>query len=394
MKIIHLVHNLDTRYGGPARSVPALAKGLKDLGSEQILLSCRFYESERNDDISNFGLTHNSFDCVGPKVFGYSKYFSRYLAESLTRSNSTVLHVHNLWNFMPIIASRAQREYSVPLMISPRGNLFPWNLESKRLKKLVAMKMFQSKILQDADCLHVTSEQELNALRDLGFRNPIAQVPNGIELSQFYNLPDRLVATSNLGLKVNKKYFLFMSRIDPKKGLDILIDAFKNMYRDGWHLLIAGPIQDHAYWDICKKKLNSYDDQNCYTYLGMLDGVERLGALASADVFVLPTHSENFGVGILEALAGSKPVITTWGTPWRSIKDHNAGYIINVDVKSLEIALVNIMELNTQVRCQMGESARSIAQKFTNKITCGEMFSVYEWLLGKSSTPDCVDIIN
>ena len=394
MRIIHLVHNLDTRYGGPARSVPALAKGLKDLGSEQVLLSCRLYESERNDDISSFGLSHNSFGCLGPKVFGYANSLGPYLAESLKRSSSTILHVHNLWNFIPIVSSRAQRKFSVPLIISPRGNLFPWNLASKRFKKQLAMKIFQRKILEDADCLHVTSEQELNALRDLGFRNPIAQVPNGIELSQFFNLPNRLVAKSDLGLKADKKHFLFMSRIDRKKGLDILIDAFKNTYRDEWHLLIAGPIQDHTYWEICKKKLKSTGDQNAYTYLGMLDGVERLRALASADVFVLPTHSENFGVSILEALAGSKPVITTWGTPWRSISESNAGYITHANVKNVETALINIMDLDAQSRDQMGENARSIAQQYTNKITCKKMQGVYEWLLEKSSVPDCVDILS
>jgi len=391
MKIINLIENLDDTYGGPAKSVPYLCKYLNHIGVDTEILSIKYHDNETNSLVDKYNLIWKSFKYNFIKKLRVSLDLKNYLNDNITNKD-TILHTHNLWNFIPYVAYKMKKKYKIPLVVSIRGNLYSKLLKQNKLQKSIVWRLFQKHMLNNVSCIHVTEINELKAVRNLGITSPIAIIPNGISFDEFKTLKNKQDAKINLTLNLNKKYILFMSRLHPIKGIEYLVNAWIKLSTKypNWDLLIVGPEYDSNYVDSIKQKINQYNLNNRVIFTGMLRGQNRLDAFSSSDLFVLPSHSENFGMVIAEAMVAKLPVITTHGTPWREIEEHDAGWWVELNQENIDNALEYALRCKDDELIQKGKNGFELIQKYEWKYQAKKMKQVYEWLLDKGNKPKFV----
>ncbi|MDA9915844.1 glycosyltransferase [Luminiphilus sp.] len=387
-KAVHLVHNLDDSYGGPARSIPELMHAMDEFGWCSEAVSLRFSSSERNEVIEKYDLPWKVLDA---QIHPYLA-FNSGLTKALGVGEPNLLHYHNIWNFVPVAAHRAGKNIRCPIVLSPRGTLFPWNLRKGAFKKSMYLKLFGGMMLERCSAIHATSTSEVDAVKKLSKTAPVALIANGVDIDEFSDLSAKAVHKLHLGLDVKKQHILYVGRIEEKKGLANLITVFAELVESGvaCELVVAGPAYSKSYTDHCYSLAQELGVNHLVKWLGMVEGRGRSDVYGAADLFVLPTHSENFGMSIAEALSASLPVITTTGTPWRVIRDKGAGYIIDPDLVQLSQAMNHFFELGPGSVLEMSKAAREISEMYGWRKPAEQMSHLYNWLLGKSERPDFV----
>jgi len=392
MKIINLIENLDDTYGGPAKSVPYLCKALNELSVDTEMLSIEYHENEVNSVVESYNLKWRSFKYNFIKKTRYSKSLKKYLDDEFKNNNDKIIHTHNLWNYITYLAYKQSKRYNIPYIVAIRGSLYKWSLEQSPLQKKIAWKLFQKKVLDNASCIHVTEIKEMDAVRGLGVKTPIAIVPNGINLDEFENMKNKTDSKKSLDLNIEKRYILFMSRIHPKKGLEYLVNAWvrvASQYTE-WDLLIVGPQYDKKYMDKIVSIIDSHNLKDRVAFTGMLTGEYRINAFSACDLFVLPSHTENFGIAIAEAMAAKLPVITTKGTPWKGIEEYNAGWWVELTQENINKSLHDAMSLNELELKQKGLNGFGLIHNYEWKYQAQKMKMVYEYILYNTKKPDFV----
>ena len=219
-----------------------------------------------------------------------------------------VVHFHGIWPpFLHRFVVAAHR-HRVPIVWSPHGMLSPWAMKFKWWKKFLPWFLWQKRDLKSAEILHVTSEKELDWVQASGFRNRIVNIPLGT------NLPEAVPVRRR-----EKKTLLFVGRINPVKGLENLIRAWRNVRNDDWKLRIVGA--DEAKYSAALQSLvHELSLETSVEFPGPKFGTDLEEEYKNADALVLPSHTENFGGVVIDALAWGLPVITSKGTPWREVE--------------------------------------------------------------------------
>lgn len=385
---LHVVHNLDDSYGGPARSIPELMHAMDELAWCSEAVSLKFHSSERNEVIEKHRISWRPLNAqIHPSLA-----FNTQLTRVLASGRPDLIHFHNMWNYVPLAAHRAGIRLGCPVVMSPRGNLFAWNLNKSKIKKALYLRFFRDTLFKRSAAIHATSASEVAAVKKLTARTPVALIPNGVDLEEFSNVGSKVLHKSNLDLDVEKKHILYVGRIEEKKGLAILITAFAELRRRGstCELIVAGPVYSKSYADHCQRVALDLGVNDAIRWLGMVAGDARADVYGAADLFVLPTQSENFGMVIAEALSASVPVITTVGTPWAAIEANGAGYIIEPDAAQLSGAMKHFFNLAPSSVLEMSRAARRIAEMHGWRAPAAKMSDLYNWLLGRGGKPDFV----
>lgn len=296
----------------------------------------------------------------------------------------SLVHIHGTWTPFELFAFREARKRSAIVVISPHGALERWAFEHKAMKKTLAWRLYQKRVLQSADLIAVNSEQERCRLRDLGLRPPIATICNGVDFKGFGKLAS---------VTQRDKVVLFFSRIDPKKGLPDLIDAWRLVSdRCGYRLHIHGH-GDPDYVKVIEKKVAASGCKDI-ALLPAVYGADRWQIFKRASIYVLPSYSENFGITVAEALAAGLPVITTRATPWSNLERERMGYVVDNDVVQLRNALAEAMSLDSVARETIRIKAQAYARQYFDWHGIAESYlKVYDWLLHPSSAvPACVEL--
>jgi glycosyltransferase involved in cell wall biosynthesis len=266
------------------------------------------------------------------------------------------------------------------LVTSPRGMLGAEAIAFSSLKKRVFWRLFQARALREAACLHATSEAEGKDIRAAGLTNPVAVIPNGVELPA-------LAAAGPRGPRT----VLSLGRIHPKKGLDTLVRAWARVEanRADWRLRIIGPAElDH---DRELVALSASLGLGRVSIEGPAFGADRLAAYHAADLFVLPTRHENFANTVAEALAAGVPVISTKGAPWSGLEREACGWWIDHGPEPLAATLDTALSLSREALSDMGLRGRSwMARDFSWERVAGEMLAVYAWVARGGERPSTV----
>jgi glycosyltransferase involved in cell wall biosynthesis len=286
--------------------------------------------------------------------------------------------------------------------------LTAWALKFRGLKKRVAWHLYQQHDLRSAQVLHATSQDEAEGFRALGLTQPIAVIPNGVEApSAVRRAPSakRQAQCEERHAPGATRTALFLSRIHPKKGLIDLVRAWGALSAErqapgamrhaqsAWRVVIAGGDENGHLAEV-KTEIRKLKLENCFEFVGEVAGDRKWELYRQADLFVLPTYSENFGIVIAEALACGVPVITTKGTPWQELQTHRCGWWVEVGAEALLGALRLALSASPEERREMGERGRALVKsKYTWPAVAAQMKSVYEWVLDLGPKPECVSVL-
>jgi len=368
MRGLHVINSISRDSGGPSRSVQGLVAGLNAAGVETWLMT----------------LNHGD----EPWVDGVTRFENGGMFEEVVqRVEPDIVHLHGIWSMALHRCAVACRRLGIMYVIAPRGMLEPWSLKQKWLKKRIARWLYQDRDLKCAAALHATAGSEAEQFRKLGFKNPIIVSPNGV------NVPIKFEPRNTPN---TRKRVLFVSRMHPKKGVMELVEAWAKVMSEGVEECRSGGVKD---WDVelvytvngdfereyeakvkAKVKESGLEDQFIFT--GALNDDEKWKAYARADLFVLPTYSENFGIVVAEALWAGVPVITTKGTPWSELDERGCGWWIDVGVESLAVALKEAMPLDDAQLREMGARGRKLVEeKYTWNAVVKAMVKGYEEVL-------------
>ena len=364
MRILHTTDSLDPDTGGPARSVPQLALAQADLGHD-VGLWCP-------------GKAYASIPDIHSGKSKKLQLLSGHLGSVIREfGHPEIMHDHGIWRPYHKWVAAHSRRLGTPLIVSPRGMLEPWALSHKKAKKKAAWSLYQARQLRAVSALHATAITEARQLRKLGLEAPLLLVPNGVTIPELKLIDQR---------QDDEKTALFLGRIHPVKGLPLLIEAWRKVKPEGWKMRVIGPPQD-GHDAVLKSQVKAAELSDDWAFEPSLEGDEKWKALLEADLLILPSHSENFGIVVAEALACGTPVITTTGTPWQELTGRRCGWWVDPTVDALASSLKDATSTSAAERDEMGKIGREwMAQDFTWPAIAAKTIDFYESLI-KSQNP-------
>lgn len=285
-----------------------------------------------------------------------------------------VVHVNSCWEVLCSYTVFWAKAMGCPVVISPHGMLEPWVIKKNYLKKkLPALCLYQKRSLRMADSLIATAEAEKENLLKLGYNRRVDVVRTGIIVDD--------IRKKDAWRHCNT--LLFLALLRPNKGADLLIRAVGKLKAElvGYRVLIAGS-GDPAYEDSLKRLAADLGLGEMVVFTGAVYDEEKWKLYCEADVFVLPTLHENFGIVMAEALACGTPVITTKGAPWEELVSKHCGWWIERDVDSLVAAIRSFLSLSEEELERMGRNGRKLVEeKYSSKRMAEEMLSLYQRIL-------------
>lgn len=389
MNIALLSGSNSRKSGGLYNSVRCLADSLqkKHVNAQILAHHDKFSEQDLTAYQSNQPI---AYALKGPSNFGYSPDLYKLLGQQ----NPDIVHTQCLWMYLSKVSLDFHQKFQIPHIISPRGMLDPWAVRNSAWKKKLVAHWFENSHLRTAACLHALCQAEADAIRQYGLSNPIAIIPNGIDLPYKKVCRQENIPKWKNRVPSNKKVLLFLGRIHPKKGLLHLIEAW-SMYQtemQDWCLVIAG-------WDENGHRLEleglvkKYKLENQVLFVGSQLGDEKDASYLHADAFILPSLSEGLPMSVLEAWSYKLPVLMT---PQCNLPE---GFIVDAAIQfeptfegNLQ-ALLKLKNLSKDQMLNLGANGYALVrEKFTWGKVADQMAEVYRWILTDKSQPLCVII--
>ena len=297
---------------------------------------------------------------LGPRRFGYSPSLWRGVKKSIEMGKQArgqvLISSHGLWMFTDLAGYWGQRRLGVTRIVQPHGMLEPRALRQSRLPKALAGVVWQTRSLRHATALVATSAKEVAAFRTAGYRGPVLILAHGVDVIDDSAPPPLAKAWP---FAPTSRNLLFLSRIHPIKGLPLLLQSWGRLapaFPD-WQLIIAGPDERGHEREVKALSAQLGLEGRC-SFVGPVYGAEKASLLDRADLFVLPTYSENFGLAVAEALAAGVPVVTTRGAPWARLEEMGCGWWVPSEVDALERALREAIALPSARLRAMGQRGR------------------------------------
>lgn len=360
MKILHYIPSIDRSSGGVGGYLQLLAHNLGKIAELHIVS----HHSANELSIDNAIIHYVDGDLF--HLYKSKKQFVKLLAEI----KPDVVHVNSCWEVLSSYTVFWAKSLHYPVLITTHGMLEPWVLKKNYWKKkLPALLLYQKKALQMADMLIATAESEQKNLLQLGYNLNVKVVPNSVIID---DIPFRTDWNSH-----NVIFFLALLR--PNKGADLLIKAVWKLKEElkGYKVIIGG-FGDSDYIETLKRLIEDLGLERIVSLPGGIYDEEKWEYYRMADVFVLPTLNENFGIVIAESLASGTPVITTKGAPWEDIVNWNCGWWIDRDIEHLVKALREFLALSTEQRARMGHNGRRLVEeKYSSRKMAEDMLGLY-----------------
>lgn len=306
-------------------------------------------------------------------------------------SKPDIFHLHGTWlRAMQYGADEARRR-RVPYLVELMGMYEPYGLALKPWRKRVARRWFQDAVLREANCLHVNSRSEGEQIRELGFRNPLAIIPVGVDIDAIKREWPGVCPVSAPQIS-DQRYVLFLSRIQEKKGIETLLRSWADLrHQLDDHLLVIAGTGEPDYVRHCRELANTLGLAGKCVWLGGVSEPEKVWIYAHASLFVLPSVSENYGNAVAEALACGTPVLTTTATPWGEIETQGCGWIAKPAGEAIRNGLLSALRLPSDRRREMGRRGQIwCEQALSLNSALHAMEETYEWLVNGGSKPGCV----
>jgi glycosyltransferase involved in cell wall biosynthesis len=350
IRLAHVVPSLESRHGGPSRSVRALASAQAETGASIDVLATREWAEPEVPTPTR------------ARILEFPRQVPRFLCRSdglaahLRRTEYDCIHSHALWLKPFAYAAAASRRNGIPLVVSPRGMLTPWALAHHRWKKWLAARLVHPGAFARAAGWHATSAAEADDIRRQGFAQPVCVAPNGVDIPSTASLAAARATWLQLCPPAGQQRIaLFYSRFHRKKRLRELLQLWLSKPRDDWYLLIVGLPEEYSLAEV----QNWIAESGGTGRAGAFDGTGRPPPYAVSSLFLFPSHSENFGLVVAEALAAGVPVLATDATPWRTLDATGSGWCVSWD--RYDAALARALTTPSESLGAMGALGRTLA---------------------------------
>jgi glycosyltransferase involved in cell wall biosynthesis len=382
MKILIVVPALGEIYGGPSKSVLSLTKAIGKSGVMIDIITTNANGSKTLDVPLLVWIQEENYRI---QYFPYWNFLDYKLTWSLTSwlfqnvTNYDLVHTNAIFSYPVLPAYWSCQMAKIPYIVTPRGMLEPWALAYKIWKKKLYFNWLEKPALQKASAIQMLASTEAERIKNLDLKPPLVIVPNGIHREDFASLPDPEIFDQQFPETRNKRLIIFLGRIDPKKGLDLLAPAFAQAYQKfpDTHLIVAGP-DNTGFLPTAQSYFIKAGCSHAVTFTGMLTGNIKYAALAAATIYVAPSYSEGFSMSVLEGMAAALPCVITTGCNFPEAGEAEVAIIVNIDVGSIAKAIIQLLEDDQQAQ-NMGYRARQfILDNYTWDKIALKMVSVYE----------------
>lgn len=411
MKIQFVTASLSRAAGGLFESVRRLAQAIAGGPYEVQVLGVEDAHS-RADVAAWQPLSVHLFRCYGPERFS----FAPGLLQELQSCSGDLMMSHGLWRYTSIAAHRWHEQTGLPYVVHPHGMLDSWAIKNARWKKRFASFCYEAAHLRDASCIRALCQAEAVAIRRYGLKNPIAIIPNGVEVPQ-----EETTGPQTMGLQTaGPRMLLFLGRIHPKKGLVNLLKAWKQVTTENWVLAIAG-WDDGGHVDDLKQLCDELglpwkgegrgkrgervrEEQatvlsplcplpSAVLFLGPRFNSAKSACLRACDAFILPSFSEGLPMAVLEAWSYGKPVLMTEHCHLPEGFATGAAVRISTDPHELAHTLNELFHMSRADLSDMGNRGRNLVKTRFNWQTIGaQMRGVCDWVAGGEARPECVEV--
>lgn len=388
MKILHVIPSVGSVRGGPSQAVIETVKALQNFGVEAEIVTT----NDNGNDLLDVPLRQcieykqvpvRFFPRFSPglhsiREFAFSGQLTAWLWQNA--SNYDLLHVHAIFSYASTAAMAIARLKGVPYIVRPLGQLCEWSLQQSARKKKIYLDLIERSNLNHSQALHLTSEQEQQEVSRLGLGLHSFVLPHGLSVPlAISNAHSRL--REHLKVPADEPVILFMSRLHPKKGLDYLIPALAKLTHHRFTFVIAGSGSKEYEAEIKSLVTSSGIGDRVY-FAGFLEGESKNLFIQGSDLFALTSHSENFAVVVLEALAAGVPVVVTPGVALASVvQQHQLGYVTQLDVSAIASTVEQYLN-NPQQGKNMGKSAQKlIYDHYTWDQIAARMIHIYQAIL-------------
>jgi glycosyltransferase involved in cell wall biosynthesis len=356
LRVLHVTSGIDPRQGGVSTAIAAMVAAQIEAGILVSFVSTMGRDADPTiaDRLRKLGA---NVRLVGPstRVLAWHRDIKPVLRSMIPPAD--VVHIHGVWEEIQHRAARIAHGVNKPYLFTPHGMLDPWGLSQRSLKKRLYMALRLRRDLNEANAIHCTSETERELLPGLNLAAPVIVEKLIIDLSEFDSPPPRGSFRQKFSALRDKPMMLFLGRIHPKKGFDLLIPALGRMQPADAMLVIAGPDED-GYLAKVMEMVRGAGLAPRVIFTGMLYGVDRVAALCDADLFVLPSYQENFGIAVIESLAAGTPVvISDQVNIHRQIQERQIGGVVKTEVSALAGELTRWMT-DAKLRRDASEQAR------------------------------------
>lgn len=384
MRVLFFIPYLCVEYGGTSKVVEELAAAIGHLIVEVDIVTTNAAASTKLDVPLEEWMQQEYyrvqyFSCWHHNDLILSRSLCNWLQHHI--HDYDLIHTHTLWSPMVSFIHWLCQRRKIPYIVTPHGMLEPWILSSKAWKKKPYFYLLEKPALQNARFIQTIASLEANNIRSLGFSHTVT-VPNGISQRDFVSLPDPQLFYQTYPETKDKALILFLSRLHPKKGLDLLASAFakvRTQFKNA-HLVVAGP-DNINFLATVKQWFAEAGCLSAVTFTGTLTGEVKYAALSASNIYILPSYSEGFSVSILEAMAAGLPCVFTTGCNFPEAAEANAASVVPIDAELLADALIDLLA-NPQQATLMGERARQLILKnYTWESSAQQLVQIYRSIL-------------
>lgn len=389
MKIVHTVASFGKQSYGLGTISMGLAKAQLDLGHDVYIWS--------SDSLEDIEWASNLYNIPKERLLGFPTNIpvinasTAQLKYTRLQTNIDIVHQHSLWTSQSLITSLL-RKRGAKQCIAAHGTLSEFALEKSKFKKKLALKLFEENNLANSNVLHATSEYEIEDFRRIGLKNPIAYIQNGIGSKVLLEKGKGDFFKSKYNIPKDKKILLYLSRITPKKGLDMLLPAIselKNQF-DDWILVIVGNDEFNYKSEVLNliKKLNIEDS---VFIVEPQFGKAKFDVFEASDFFILPSYSEGSPMVVVDSLAYGLPVITTKSSSWNDLNTYQCGFWVDINKEGIKFALQKMLNLSDEEREQYSvNSQKIIVEKYLWEKISIKTLEMYQWILYNDIKPNFI----
>ncbi|WP_404786641.1 glycosyltransferase [Altericista sp. CCNU0014] len=394
MRILHVIPSIAQVRGGPSQAVLEMVKALNDSGMEaeiattndngSVLLDVPIGQCSEYQHVPVWFFSRFSPNIHSVREFAFSSQLTTWLWQNIDRYD--LLHIHAIFSYPSTMAMAIARQQNVPYIARPLGQLCEWSLQQSARKKQLYLDAIERVNLNGAKALHFTAQQEQTEVKSLCLKPSSFILPHGLGMPSPC-LDARQILRQQLNLPPDEPIILFLSRLHPKKGLDILIPALGKLLRHRFTFVLAGD-GDSAYTAYLRTLLETHGLDERTHWMGFVKGEQKNQLLQGADLFALTSHSENFGIAVLEALAAGLPALVAPGVALAPmIRQYQLGYVADLDEGAIAQTLEQYFARPVEAKA-MGDRARQfVLERYTWDRIAAQLIEVYTAILSKQPIP-------